>query len=488
MYRLLPALRQSTRSLVSAPSISPLWQSVVPTWNFSLSSRNGWMPKHVPLRSLPSQFADVEYLLQQMPITKKDGTAGLLSTGRFGEAVLQSLKFHDVSRVEDPALVTALHRDYSFLASAYLLEPSHIGMALTKNYGEARDHLPETIAIPLDTLGRKLDGHPWLDYAHGYALNNWYLVDKEKGFDYRNIKLIRQFDGGVDEEGFVVIHISMVAKSHRQIAAHQAAILAASHGDDRGLASALNDHAAVLDDMFSVFGDMWKASSPKQYLGFRTFIMGITGNDSLFPNGVVYRGCAENPRHYRGETGAQDSIVPATDIILGMKYPTNNLTAYLYDLRAYRPKDHRTYLNWLREASSVFKLRENVLSHVHTCVALLRNLEVVRKIRTAHWTMTNQYIIRNTKHPKATGGTPITTWLPNQLSATLENMSEARDTVVRLSAGGQTLTPKDANSFREITTHLDDKIALLKKEVEALQAQFVEQEANEFSIRESTPK
>jgi len=34
--------------------------------------------------------------------------------------------------------------------------------------------------------------------------------------------------------------------------------------------------------------------------------------------------------------------------------------------------------------------------------------------------MVKKYIIDNIKYPKATGGTPITTWLPNQLGASLE--------------------------------------------------------------------
>ena len=37
--------------------------------------------------------------------------------------------------VTDPVLVTALFRDYSFLASAYLLEPCHITMSKTGKYG-----------------------------------------------------------------------------------------------------------------------------------------------------------------------------------------------------------------------------------------------------------------------------------------------------------------------------------------------------------------
>lgn len=57
---------------------------------------------------------------------------------------------------------------------------------------------------------------------------------------------------------------------------------------------------------------MWNESIPRNYLNFRTFIMGIKGNEEIFPNGVVYRGVYDNkPQSFRGETGAQDSIIPA---------------------------------------------------------------------------------------------------------------------------------------------------------------------------------
>jgi len=43
--------------------------------------------------------------------------------------------------------------------------------------------------------------------------------------------------------------------------------------------------------------------------------------------------------------------------------------------------------------------------------------------------MTKSYIIANTKYDVATGGTPITTWLPNQLGATLEYMTNCIERV-----------------------------------------------------------
>jgi indoleamine 2,3-dioxygenase len=54
---------------------------------------------------------------------------------------------------------------------------------------------------------------------------------------------------------------------------------------------------------------MWGNSKPAEYLSFRVFIFGIT-NQSMFPNGVIYDGVEDNkPLHFRGESGANDSIV-----------------------------------------------------------------------------------------------------------------------------------------------------------------------------------
>jgi len=54
---------------------------------------------------------------------------------------------------------------------------------------------------------------------------------------------------------------------------------------------------------------MWKKSKPGGYTSFRTFIFGIT-SQSMFPNGVIYEGVSEEPLYFRGESGANDSMVP----------------------------------------------------------------------------------------------------------------------------------------------------------------------------------
>jgi indoleamine 2,3-dioxygenase len=58
---------------------------------------------------------------------------------------------------------------------------------------------------------------------------------------------------------------------------------------------------------------MWYRSKPSEYNNFRTFIMGIQ-NQPMFPNGVIYEGVDDKvPRYYRGESGANDSLIPTYD-------------------------------------------------------------------------------------------------------------------------------------------------------------------------------
>jgi indoleamine 2,3-dioxygenase len=85
--------------------------------------------------------------------------------------------------------------------------------------------------------------------------------------------------------------------------------------------------------------EMWAASNPKNYNDFRIFIMGIKGNEDLFGDGLVYTGCFnDEPQQFRGQTGAQDDIIPCQDIFSGLTafYPENELTKYLIDLRKVR--------------------------------------------------------------------------------------------------------------------------------------------------------
>jgi len=142
----------------------------------------------------------------------------------------------------------------------------------------------------------------------------------------------------------------------------------------------------------------------------------------MFPHGVVYEGVSEEPMSFRGESGANDSMIPLCDNLLQISMPDTPLTAILQDFRSYRPGNHREFLEYVRSRSSLLSLRSYALQDLASTAFYLLALDQVRDFRWRHWTFTREYILKKTTHPVATGGSPIVTWLPNQLQAVLNAM------------------------------------------------------------------
>jgi indoleamine 2,3-dioxygenase len=87
-----------------------------------------------------------------MPIKTLNGSPGLLATATLGETVLKELPDLTIAidkYKDNLPLMNALYRDYSFLASAYLLEPCHERFMKGESYGLGRQTLPAVIALPI---------------------------------------------------------------------------------------------------------------------------------------------------------------------------------------------------------------------------------------------------------------------------------------------------------------------------------------------------
>jgi indoleamine 2,3-dioxygenase len=120
---------------------------------FMVSTDRGFLPRMEPITELPHDFDVLESILQRMPIKTLSGEPGLLAEGRLGDTVQRELPdltdAIDKYRANLP-LMNALYRDYSFLLSAYLLEPCHQRFIQTKDdYGLGRDVVPTNIARPI---------------------------------------------------------------------------------------------------------------------------------------------------------------------------------------------------------------------------------------------------------------------------------------------------------------------------------------------------
>lgn len=287
-----------------------------------------------------------------------------------------------------------------------------------------------------------------MEYAGSYALFNYRLEDPKAGLDYSNLRLIRAFEHGLDpsssEAGFVLVHVDMVKNSGPLVSGTMDCLDSLSpsgpHATDpvpqreafnKGLRTVLETMKKVNATMET----MWGKSKPSSYTSFRTFIFGIT-SQSMFPNGVVYEGVNDNkPMSFRGESGANDSMIPLMDNLLCLPLPDTPLTEILRDFREYRPSNHRAFLQMVKERALEVDTRGFVLADADGAsgeerAALaesrrlwLQVLNEVRDFRWRHWCFAREYIIKKTSHPTATGGSPIVTWLPNQLEAVLDEMT-----------------------------------------------------------------
>jgi len=92
---------------------------------FMVSTTRGFLPRGEPVIRLPPDFDALESLLSRMPIKTASGSPGLLADCALAEAVknLPDLTPAIEKYQHDMPLMNALYRDYSFLVSAYLLEP-----------------------------------------------------------------------------------------------------------------------------------------------------------------------------------------------------------------------------------------------------------------------------------------------------------------------------------------------------------------------------
>jgi indoleamine 2,3-dioxygenase len=387
---------------------------------FNVSKDNGFLPIRPPLKVLPSEYTELQNLINNLHVFQPDEKKGVLGTPNEIEKQLEFIP--DYSRIIDKEtdvfVLQALYRAYTFLTSGFTLELAYQEFLSSGNYGVARQILPANIAKPLVLVSNKLDVYPWLDYHYSYSLGNYVKKNPLGDLDWKNLDMACKFTGTSDEIGFIMVHVYINEVSPQLVE------FVMDYGLTKSVTS-LQMCGNVMQEMNRRRRDMWTASRHERYNDFRIFIMGIKGNDKIFGPGLVYDGCFNNePQQYRGQTGAQDSIIPMIDIFTGIVdfYPDNKLTEYLLDLRTYRPKCIQNFFVDLREhykLNPLFKQLTDAKCY-EGLVYLLKIVDEVYLFRNGHWQFVQKYIMSNTKYAFATGGTPITTWLINQIEAVLE--------------------------------------------------------------------
>jgi indoleamine 2,3-dioxygenase len=297
---------------------------------------------------------------------------------------------------------------------------SFLGHAYVWGEKEAARSIPECLAVPWHRIAKQLGRPPVLSYA-SYALDNWRRLDRKGPIELDNICVQQNFLGGQDEEWFILVHVAIEAKA----AAALAAILAAQQAIGEDLPEHAADELAIiaraLEAMQEILLRMPERCDPYIYFNrVRPYIHGWANHPSL-PEGMVYQGVEEydgKPQSFRGETGAQSSIIPALDAALGIAHAEDMLRSYLQEMRDYMPPKHRQFIESVEAAPSMHRyVRRRAKSHPALRAAYNGAVEGVEAFRSTHLTYARNYIMkqsqRGTHNPTdvGTGGTPFMPYL-----------------------------------------------------------------------------
>ena len=267
--------------------------------------------------------------------------------------------------------------------------------------------LPEVIAKPWVKLSKILGRPPILSYA-SYCLDNWYRLNKKDDICLENVGLHTNFLGGVDEDWFVTIHVCIEDAAGDAI---KAASKLAKLNEKHSVADFSIHLRAIIKSLRKVnaiFSRMPEKCDPYVYYHrVRPFIFGTKDNPDL-RKGLIYQSQFDNkPQFFRGETGAQSSIMPFLDGALGIYHTQDHLRHYLNEMRDYMPPEHRRAIEHVENISNAKALiheSKKLINEYNKC------LEEIRIFRAQHLEFAATYIHKQSqiKNPFGRGGSTIT--------------------------------------------------------------------------------
>ena len=271
-----------------APIIDPLY------------TQRGFLPAVDPLPSFPadSELSQLDELGRDLPSLLMDG--GFRDRARTWELPRWP------SQWDGPEHLPALRLYYlrlGFLASGYVNQ-----VPVNQMPAEPVRVLPENISVPLVDACCRLGRPPILSYD-GYALYNWKRFDPAGPVALGNLDTLQNFVHLYDEHWFILVHVEIEALAAGILAAIERIAPALDAADGQIVSAALADIARCVWQQVEVLRRIPEQMDPLLY--YRTFRPYIR----FFEN-VVYEGVDQAPMNYRGETGAQSSIMPTLVALL----------------------------------------------------------------------------------------------------------------------------------------------------------------------------
>ncbi len=369
--------------------------------SWQVGSQHGFLTNPDPLVNL-TECNDLLALLPQADLYALEDIATHLPElleGAQIRYILERLPAYDFAALSQQAnldfrIVERLMLLYSLLANAYIYTPDYPTL----------QRIPAGLAQPLYQISQMIERPPILTYA-SYALNNWRRIDPQGEIALGNIELLQPFRGGRDESGFILVHIDIEARAAQALKGIQTGWQAAENEDHQELAHALQDVNEGLWAMMRTFGKMPEYCDPDVYYWkVRPYMFGF--------NDITYDGVSafnSQPQSFRGQSGAQSSVVPALVAGLGMEHQQSELTHHLDIMRQYMPKPHREFISAMKQSpirETIIRLDDSLLKDAYN-----NALDALIKFRRLHLHFAVKYIYEKVENPTGTGGTDFMKWL-----------------------------------------------------------------------------
>jgi indoleamine 2,3-dioxygenase len=312
-----------------------------------------------------------------------------------------------------------------------MLAFSYIGHAYVWADSSPPQVLPAGLAVPWYEIAKKLGRPPVLSYA-SYALHNWQRLDNKEPIALGNIALIQNFLGGLDEEWFILVHVDIEAKAGPALAALMPAQQAVANQDAKALLKELVTIEICLGKIYATLLRMTERCDPYIYYHrVRPYIHGWKDHP-LFPNGLTYTGVSDyqgKPQQFRGETGAQSSIIPSIDAALGVEHANDRMRHYLNEMRDYMPPRHSAFIEAIKNGPSIREfVKARLNSDKSLCDAYDQCVHWIEEFRTKHLEYAKNYIFKQHQESETnpyavgTGGTPFVPYLEKHRDETKEHL------------------------------------------------------------------
>ena len=310
-------------------------------------------------------FEDVHDLALNMPL--------LIKKGDFRQRVIDLLPL-DISVIPEDTL-PRVKLALSMLAQGFVWCKGE----------ENINYLPQSLAKPLVDVAKRLDEPPILNYAD-YVLRNTQLISTDiHGID--EFKTLYSFTGMKSEVGFILTHVWYELEGRKAFQVGLKILESLENRDAINIKKQLKILYAIVLDLIAQFNTVYETTNEKDFREyFRIYLKGWKENVV----NMTYEGIDIDASNLRGETGAQSSLLPFLDSLLGVSKHLAEYNSIYNAWRVYMPYEDRNFLSCLDDFGE--KLRLFVLAHSTLFESYNRLLDSLIHFRKNHLTTITRYI------------------------------------------------------------------------------------------------